>query len=130
MQSRCLLILRFSPFFSLSVRGNKRTPICPRKTKNLFHTRRRFLAFSAAPRHQIPSLFSRAFGEQESDAITKTQITGAPSADRLATIIFTPRRPVAAFHFLNRFFLPSDLPLSTTVFPAVCNFIEIRLPAF
>lgn len=50
-----------SSFFSillLSVRGNKRTPICPRKTKNLFHTRRRFLAFSAAPRHQIPSLFS------------------------------------------------------------------------
>lgn len=51
-----------SSFFSillLSVqRGNKRTPICPRKTKNLFHARRRFLAFSAAPRHQIPSLFS------------------------------------------------------------------------
>lgn len=72
-----------SSFFSillLSVRGNKRTPICPRKTKNLFHTRRRFLAFSAAPRHQIPSLFSRAFGE--SGAITKTQIT-----DRLAAII-------------------------------------------
>lgn len=33
----------------LSVRGNKRTPFCPRKTKNLFHTRWRFLAFSAAP---------------------------------------------------------------------------------
>lgn len=77
-----------SSFFSillLSVRGNKRTPICPRKTKNLFHTRRRFLAFSAAPRHQIPSLFSPCLwgtGIRRNNENTNYGSTGGRSSRR------------------------------------------------
>lgn len=84
---RSLLILRFSPFFSSpsavtsehrSAPGKRRT--CSTRGGGFSHSR---LLRDTRYRRCSP----RAFGEQESDAITKTQITGAPGADRLAAII-------------------------------------------